>query len=296
MTKTELTKDQPSTPMPNRSELADIPDGADTPLNAATSMRDGSVLTMVERALDANDVLLAYQPIMQARAPHGVAFYEGLVRVLDITGRVIPATDFMAQAEDRELGRRLDCHALRLGLRALHQHPTLRLSINMSARSIGYRRWRQILARGLNANPTVGERLILEITEASCMTVPDIVAGFMEEMQKTGVAFALCDFGAGLSAVRYFKDLSFDAVKLDGEFCGDIHSTADNQVVTAALLSIARQFDMFTIASKVEGEEDARFLTSIGIDCLQGYLFGAPTTRPPWLKTHKQKRHAASFA
>ncbi len=39
---------------------------------------------------------------------------------------------------------------------------------------------------------------------------------------------------------------------------------------------------MFTIAEFVENSDDATFLVENGIDCLQGYYFGAPTVRPPW--------------
>jgi EAL domain-containing protein (putative c-di-GMP-specific phosphodiesterase class I) len=60
-------------------------------------------------------------------------FYEGLIRVLDDTGRIIPARDFMGNVEERDLGRRIDCAALVTGLRTLKSNPGLRLAINMSA-------------------------------------------------------------------------------------------------------------------------------------------------------------------
>ena len=54
------------------------------------------------------------------------------------------------------------------------------------------------------------------------------------------------------------------------------------QVLARALQSIAHQFDMFTVAEMVETAEDAAYLIDMGIDCLQGYYFGAPTIVPPW--------------
>jgi len=262
---------------------ADIAPDADNPLNVAVSRRDGSVLQTVGRALDAGEVMLAFQPVMQTRAPGDVAFYEGLVRVLDETGRVVPARDFIATAEDTELGRKLDCQALRLGLQALLRHPELRLAINMSARSIGYKRWRQILDRFLARHKDVGNRLILEITEASAMTLPEIVSGFMSELQGTGICFALDDFGAGPVSLRYLKDFYFDAVKIDGQFVRGVHASADNQVIVTALIAVARQFDLLTIAENVEDRADAEVLQQMGVDCMQGYLFGAPSVLPPWL-------------
>ena len=98
--------------------------------------------------------------------------------MLDETGRVIPARDFMPAVENTEIGRELDCNALQIGLRTLSRNPTIRLSINMSARSIGFKKWTQILHRFLKKDPTLGERLILEINETSVMTVPELVIDF----------------------------------------------------------------------------------------------------------------------
>jgi EAL domain-containing protein (putative c-di-GMP-specific phosphodiesterase class I) len=273
----------------SNGKFADIPEGADNPLTAAVIARDRSVLDMVRDAVKHEQTLLAYQPVMQARAPHQTAFYEGLIRVLDDTGRVIPAREFMPKIEDTDLGREIDCAALQLGLRALIQNPGIRISINMSARSIGYKKWNNTLDRLLKKDPSVGERLILEITETSAMTVPELVIDFMDELQVRGIGFALDDFGAGVTAFRYFREFFFDAVKIDGQFIRGIHANPDNQVLTRALVAIAHQFDMLTVAESVEKPEDAQFLISIGVDCLQGYLFGAPTVRPPWLPEKRSK-------
>ena len=273
----------------SNGKFADIPEGADNPLTAAVIARDRSVLDMVRDAVKHEQTLLAYQPVMQARAPHQTAFYEGLIRVLDDTGRVIPAREFMPKIEDTDLGREIDCAALQLGLRALIQNPGIRISINMSARSIGYKKWNNTLDRLLKKDPSVGERLILEITETSAMTVPELVIDLMDELQVRGIGFALDDFGAGVTAFRYFREFFFDAVKIDGQFIRGIHANPDNQVLTRALVAIAHQFDMLTVAESVEKPEDAQFLISIGVDCLQGYLFGAPTVRPPWLPEKRSK-------
>ncbi|MGX9355389.1 EAL domain-containing protein [Roseobacteraceae bacterium S113] len=253
-------------------------------------MRDQSTMAMVEAAVRHGDVMLAFQPVVQAQRPDRMAFYEGLIRVLDETGRIIPAKEFIDVIEETEIGRIVDCLALEKGLRTLSKVPSLRLSINMSARSIGYRRWIKTLDKGLAADPTVAERLILEITESSAVTVPEIVAGFMDDLHDRGIAFALDDFGAGYTAFRYFKQFNFDILKIDGQFIRNIHRDPDNQVITRALVSVAQQFDMFTVAEFVENAEDADFLTSIGIDCLQGYYYGAPTVKPPWVEDARAKR------
>jgi len=260
---------------------ADMP-GATNPLEMAVQARDRETIKMVADALRHREVLLAFQPIVASNNPQRVAFYEGLIRVLDATGRVIPARDFIGAVEETETGRVLDCVALELGLRTLAREPGLRLSINMSARSIGYPRWTKTLKRGLQHDPTVAERLILEITERSAMTVPELVVSFMSDLQRKGITFALDDFGAGYTSFRYLRDFYFDMLKIDGQFTQGIHHDADNQVLVKALLSIARQFDMFTVAENVENQRDALWLSQSGVDCQQGYFHGAPTVHPHW--------------
>lgn len=258
------------------------------PLELALAKRDTAIIRTVREAIRHRQVMLAYQPVVRARRQESIAFHEGLIRVLDETGRIVPARDFIETVEDSEDGRRLDCIALELGLRELEREPGLRLAINMSARSIGYRAWRDTLTRGLRAGPTVAERLILEITESSAMLVPELVISFMDEMQARGVAFSLDDFGAGHTALRHFKQFSFDMLKIDGQFIRGIAEDPDNQVMTAAIVDIARQFDMFTVAESVERSDDAQLLAGIGLDCLQGYFFGAPTVSPAWRESARQ--------
>ncbi|PWK60196.1 EAL domain-containing protein [Roseicyclus mahoneyensis] len=268
-----------------RGKLVDA--GLGSPLDVAITQRDRGTLAMVRQALERGDAALAYQPVMRADGA-GVAFYEGLIRVLDDTGRVIPARDFIGVVEDQDLGRQIDCVALKLGLSALRAHPTLRLSINMSARSVGYPDWMQVLRRAIRQWPEIVHRLILEITETSAMQMPEIVKIFMEDLQDKGIVFALDDFGAGQTAFRHLRHFCFDIVKIDGAFARNVSADADNQVLYEALISLARHFDMLVVAEAVETEEEARWLTAAGVDCLQGYHYGAPTFRPPWAPEGKR--------
>lgn len=254
------------------------------PLSTAIGMRDKDAIDLVREALRKKRVSLAFQPVVQTSKPDRRAFFEGLIRVMDRNGRVIPAKDFIDSVEDQEMGRKLDALALEKGLEALQAEPNLRLSINMSARSIGYPGWKKVLKRGLEDDPHLGERLILEITERTAITMPELVQVFMTEMQGHGISFALDDFGAGYTSFKYLKDFYFDIIKIDGAFIRGIHNDPDNQILTQALVSVARHFDMFTVAESVETAEDAAFLTQIGIDCMQGYYFGVPTLDPYWRK------------
>jgi len=261
----------------------DMPVGADSPLNAAVVNRDRSTLAMVADAVKHNQTLLAYQPVVVAGENSRIGFYEGLIRVVDDTGRIIPAKDFMPVVERTELGREIDVVALNMGLRTLHENPSIRLSINMSARSIGYQRWMHTLNRWLKKDASVGERLILEITESSAMDQPELVVDFMDRLSARGVCFALDDFGSGFTALRYLKDFYFDILKIDMQFCHGIADDRDTQVLTRAMIQIGQHFDMLVVAEGVERAQDVELLMQMGVDCLQGYYFSAPEVRPGWL-------------
>jgi EAL domain-containing protein (putative c-di-GMP-specific phosphodiesterase class I) len=253
---------------------------ADHPLAAALAEKDRATVAMVRLALRTRQVALALQPVVDAGDPTRIAFHEGLIRVLDGAGRLVPAREFIGAVEATDTGLELDRAALALGLEALRRDPGLRLAVNMSARSIGAVRWMETLAAGLARDETVAERLILEITEASAMAMPELVIAFMTGLQRRGISFALDDFGAGQTSFRYFRDFSFDMVKIDRQFIANVHRDRDNQALVRALILIARQFDMFTVAEGVERAEDAAWLQAQGVDCLQGYLFGMPVLHP----------------
>jgi len=246
------------------------------PLEYAVSVRDKDVLSMVRSALQANTCQLALQPVCASQPGFPVAFHECLIRVMDETGRIIPAAQFMGQIEDTSLGRDIDVASLRLAFELLSRHTDLRLSVNVSARSLGDAAWRRVLEAELESGAMNADRLILEISEDSAMQLPEVVIRFMEEMQPFGLSFALDDFGAGLTAFRYLKDFFFDLVKVDSHFTRNIDQDPDNQVLAEALITVAHQFEMFAVAEGVESQKEADFLISIGADCVQGYHFGVP--------------------
>jgi len=108
------------------------------PLSAAVAKRDSNVLETARDALKYGRTALAFQPVIQAAPPQKVVFYEGLIRIIDPAVRHIPARDFITEVENTELGRLIDCATLQLGLAILAEQPDVRLSVNMSAQSIGY--------------------------------------------------------------------------------------------------------------------------------------------------------------
>lgn len=264
-----------------------------SPLAFAMARSEASTLDMVRRALQRGRMRLAYQPAIYASHPDIIGFYEGYIRLLNDEGLVIPASDFMGAAENQELGREIDVAALKLGLLALQKNPGIRVAINLSARSLAYKPWLQMLRSTLRNDPSLGSGLILEINEESIMLMPDVLGPLLDEMREYGIAFTLDDFGAGLSSLQLLNDFQFDIAKIDGKFIRDCHLESENQCIVKAAIGIARAFDMFIVAEAVETIEEANWLRNHGVGCLQGYLFGKPEVAPDF-SLYRQPRVASA--
>lgn len=264
-----------------------------SPLAAAVSIQDRETLAMVAAALKDRRMRLAFQPVVYAADPSIIGFFEGYIRLLNLRDQVIPARDFMGAVEQQQLGREIDCAALQLGLMAMQRNPQIRVSINMSARSVGYRPWVDILRRALQDAPRLGSNLILEINEASALQVPDVLKPFMTEMREHGIVFALDDFGAGVTSLRFLQEMGFEIAKIDGSLVKNVDRLSETQAVVRAAIAMAHEMGMFIVAEAVETEGEAKWMREAGVGCLQGYLFGPPTVTPDF-RAFRHGRPAAS--
>jgi EAL domain-containing protein (putative c-di-GMP-specific phosphodiesterase class I) len=243
-------------------------------------MRAGARAVM--RALEQDRVAIAFQPVVVATDTGRIAFRECLARVLDDDGRWIAAGAFLPKIERLDLVRTLDRRMLNLALAALDAHPTERLSINVSTRTMRDRAWLRDLRAAAETRPGLVERLIVELTESAAVTDPERTKAFLDDIRALGVAIALDDFGAGYSSFRHVRDFRPDWVKIDGGFVRGVAEDADNKLFVDTLVGIARNFDMATVAEFVETDADAEALRALGVDCLQGYRFGKPAIEPDW--------------
>ena len=256
--------------------------GMKSPLAHVEEAVFSSTIDAVDAAVRGGKCGLAFQPVVHAKNPDRPAFYEGLIRIFDPSNRVIPARDFIARVEDTETGRQIDCVALKKTLRTLEKVPGLQLSLNVSARSIGYAPWTDKLYQALRRKPDLVKRMTIEISEKSVMQLPEITARFVNDLSKKGVRFLLDDFGAGKSAFQDLRDIGFGMLKIDGRYIQGIAQNAENQGVVLTMVSLGQFMEKRIIATRVEDKDDMQWLQRAGIDAFQGYLFGVPTLNPEW--------------
>ena len=171
---------------------------------------------------------------------------------------------------------------MELALDELRRTPELRLSVNMSARSIGYDPWRRLLREGLDGPDAPGTRLILEISEPSAMQVPELTLGFMREARARGVTFALDHLGAGPTSFRHLRAFTFDVLKIDGTLVRGCDADADAQCLIEIMVSLGMHLDAHVVAQGVERRGEAAFLVKAGVDAMQGWHYGEARMRPDW--------------
>jgi diguanylate cyclase (GGDEF)-like protein len=251
----------------------------------------------VTEAMKDDRLVFAYQPIVDA-ATHEVSSYECLLRMYSPEGELIPAGEFVPVVERLGLMRTLDRRALDLTLQTLEMNPEITLAFNISGVTAADRGWLRTLIARLKDRSELASRLIVEITETAALHDLEDSARFVSIMRDLGCQVAIDDFGAGYTTFRHLKALTVDIVKIDGSFVRNLASNTENQLFIRNLLSLARAFNLVTVAECVETLEDAEILVREGVDQLQGYYFGKPEVAPSWCKSHPvppralERRHA----
>lgn len=217
-------------------------------------------------------MVLYSQPIVSANG--GADSEELLLRMISRTGEVIPPASFLPVAEQygliTEIDRWVATQAVRLAASGR------RVEANLSAATIGALDILSLIESELRTSGADPADVIFEITETALMS--DIEAGetFAKGLADLGCGFALDDFGTGFGSFTYLKRFPLGYLKIDIEFVRDLLVFEANQHLVRAIVSLAKAFNLLTIAEGVEDESTWDFLRSEGVDYGQGFYFGAP--------------------
>ena len=232
--------------------------------------------------------ILALQPVRDA-ATGEAAFHEALLRLRDSTGEIVTASHLVPVAENLGLIRLIDRAVTQMALSMLAQHPSARLSINLSATTVMDPRWNTQILDILASAPELSSRLIVEIPEAAALDGTSTASVFINALHKTGCAIAIDDFGAGLTTYRNLKSLPARIIKLDGSLCRNLGHAEGHGVYVKSMVELAHAHGAMVVAVRVETEQDAASLAALGVDLIQGNLLGEPSFDMPWEKAESSE-------
>jgi diguanylate cyclase (GGDEF)-like protein/PAS domain S-box-containing protein len=120
------------------------------------------------------------------------------------------------------------------------------------------------------------EYIEIEITESTLIGTNDNIKNTLKLLQSRGARIAIDDFGTGYSSFSYLKHLPIDVLKIDKCFMEDITSSAHDALIVNAIVTMAHNLGMATVAEGVETKEQLKFLNECHCDTAQGYYLGRP--------------------
>jgi hypothetical protein len=94
----------------------------------------------------------------------------------------------------------------------------------------------------------------------------------------TGFCVELDDFGAGYSSLASLNVLPLDVMKLDMSMVRKATELNDFRIVESTI-NLAQVLDLETVVEGVETAEEAKRVTEIGCDFIQGYYYSRPLKR-----------------
>ncbi len=234
--------------------------------------------TDLHDALKNNQLQVYYQPLIDlktdrvcgmealVRWPHPVLGMISPVRFIPLaeeTGLIIPIGEWILREACRQT-------------RIWHDmgFNNLKVAVNLSEKQMRQKDLIDVVKRALVDTNFDPNYLELEITETAILD--DAVTNVIKGFNGMGIRLAVDDFGTGYSGLSYLKRFQVDKLKIDQSFIRDIPDSNDSMTIVSAIIAMAKELQINTLAEGVETIEQLNFLRSKGCDFIQGYYYSKP--------------------
>lgn len=241
--------------------------------------RNLTIAQSFKSALERREFTVAFQPIVSAGS-HRVECYEALCRwVSPKLGRVNP-DEFIAVAEETGDIVRLGAYVLNEALARVVSEGLLqrgvKVAVNVSVRQLVAPGFVEEVRSALAAHKAPPRCLVLEVTES--VFDPrnrSVILTVLTALRGLGIDIHVDDFGTGYSSLSRLHEMPISALKIDKSFVQALDS--HGRAIISGTTVIARDLGIEIVAEGVETERQAAQLEELGINSLQGYLFGKPS-------------------
>ena len=209
--------------------------------------------------------------------------YEILLRKIDLDGKMILPTAFIASAERYHLMPNIDRWVIKnafIAYRKLldinREHCQFIFSINLSGTSLSDITLLGYIQEQFVKYSVSPSAICFEITETAAIVNLKNTILLFSALQKMGCTFALDDFGSGMSSFMYLKNFDVNYLKIDGSFVKEMHINRIDHAMVRSIHNVAESMNIKTVAEFVENEAILKQLEIIGVHYGQGLHLGAP--------------------
>ena len=241
-----------------------------------------SIENDLRRALDRDELRVAYQPILSLR-DGSIASVEALLRWEHAERGLILPDEFIPVAEEsgmiEPIGRWVLDVACAEAARWQATRPDSRplgISVNLSVRQFMQRDLEATVAAAIAAASIDPSSLSLEITESVLLDEPEGARETIARVARLGVRFVLDDFGTGYSSLAYLSGLPIDGLKVDRSFVRTLGRNERSTAITTAIVRMAQALSLEVIAEGVETGEQLQALCALRCELAQGFYFHRP--------------------
>lgn len=244
----------------------------------AETLRTTELDRAIRNAIKHDELVVHYQPIVEQSTGTTIS-YEALVRWERPGVGLVPPADFIPFAERSDvivdIDRWVIDHVVAQLSSAVDDSRDVPVSVNVSAHHFARPECVENILRPLRRYGVDPSQLIIEVTETALLIDIAETAAKLELLRSTGIRIALDDFGTGYTSLAYLRELPVDIIKIDRSFVLD-HSA---HAFVKLIIDTGHLIGADITAEGIETEGQARTLTELGCDSLQGYHFGRPAPR-----------------
>ena len=245
----------------------------------AAAANRGSIVAMVQQALEHNSFRLLFQSIISLRGD-SYEHYEVLLRLLNPQGDEVPPLDFLNAAKEAGLGEKIDRWVILNSIKLLADHRSkghnTRLFVHLSSVSLQDQTLLPWLSVALKAARLPSDSLVFQFSEPDAIAYLKQAKLLTQGLSELHCKVALSQFGCALNPFNTLKHLNIDFVKIDGSFSQDL-SKAEHQEALKTLLASLHAQAKLTIVPFVESASVLATLWQAGVNYIQGYYLQGPS-------------------
>lgn len=250
----------------------------------------------LEQALDEGQIRPWFQPQL-CTDTGAISGFEALARWHHPQRGVIPPAEFLPLVEDVGLSERL-CEVMLYGaLSALNRwdkagYAVPRIAVNFSAPELRNPRLVEKLKWEMDRFNLLPERLTIEVLETVAgQSEEDVIVTNLAALSKLGCGIDLDDFGTGMASIANIRRFAVSRIKIDRSFVTKADTEPGQKKMVAAIVSLAEQLGLSTVAEGVETPGEHATVAQLGCAHVQGFGIARPMAMEEsfgWIERHQK--------